>query len=179
MSVYPERRNGRLSGEWIAEITHVGVRVRKRFDIKHEADRWADGTKATGAQPQVEPEKPALFVASVSKQDSRNMNQMDQSSKKHRAAHSKLSPAAVKYRRGLPDDDLSAVKKLAGALKVFSNETATMPMQYVESFLLVAEEEGLGVTDYAKRAGIRCPSCRVTCWILENVTAKWGLGSTG
>jgi hypothetical protein len=39
MAVYPERRSNRLSGEWIAEVTHVGVRVRKRFDTKHETDR--------------------------------------------------------------------------------------------------------------------------------------------
>jgi hypothetical protein len=39
----------------------------------------------------------------------------------------------------LPDEDLSAVKKLAGALRVFSNERGTMPMQYVQSFLLVAD----------------------------------------
>ena len=42
MAVYPERRGGRLSGTWIAEVTHAGTRVRKRFPTKHEAQRWAD-----------------------------------------------------------------------------------------------------------------------------------------
>lgn len=29
-----------------------------------------------------------------------------------------------------------------------------MPLQYVTAFLLVAQEEGLGVSDYAQRAGV-------------------------
>lgn len=156
MSVYPERRSGRLSGKWIAEVTHIGVRVRKRFETKHEADRWADIIKATGAPPQDDPGKPALLAADTPPYASRSITPWDQPSKKHRAPNGKLSPAATisYYKRGLPDEDLLAVKKLAGALQVFSNERGTMPMQYVESLLLVAEEEGLSVTDYAKRADV-------------------------
>lgn len=51
MAVYPERRGKRLSGKWIAEVTQAGERRRKRFDTKHEAERWADFTKLTGAAP--------------------------------------------------------------------------------------------------------------------------------
>ena len=32
MAVYAERRNGRTPGVLIAEVMHLGVRVRKRFD---------------------------------------------------------------------------------------------------------------------------------------------------
>lgn len=51
MAVYPERRKGRLSGCWIAEVTQAGERRRKRFPTKHEAERWADFTKLTGLPP--------------------------------------------------------------------------------------------------------------------------------
>jgi hypothetical protein len=65
--------------------------------------------------------------------------------------------------RGLPDDDVSTVKDLIGALDIFLDDaekhdewrrTKTMPARYIKSFLLVAEEEGLGPTDYAKRANV-------------------------
>jgi hypothetical protein len=48
MAVYAEKRNGRLTGVFIAEVMHLGVRVRKRFDTKRE-DRWEADVKATGA----------------------------------------------------------------------------------------------------------------------------------
>jgi hypothetical protein len=32
MAVYAEKRNGRTPGVFIAEVMHLGVRVRKRFD---------------------------------------------------------------------------------------------------------------------------------------------------
>ena len=154
MSVYPERRNGRLTGKWIAEVTHLGVRVRKRFDTMREAQRWEDGVKATGAPPQHDRGKPAVFAANPPTQTLRT-SPWRQPPKKHRPTNGKLSPfTGHHFGRGLPDEDLSAVKKLAGALRVFSNERGTMPMQYVQSFLLVADEEGLGVTDYAQRANI-------------------------
>jgi DNA-binding MarR family transcriptional regulator len=57
-------------------------------------------------------------------------------------------------KRGLPDEDLAAVKAELGALNVFLEERGTMPVQYITAFLLVAEEEGLGVGDYAKRANV-------------------------
>jgi hypothetical protein len=49
MAVYAEKRNGRLTGVFIAEVMHLGERVRKRFDTKREADRWEADVKATGA----------------------------------------------------------------------------------------------------------------------------------
>lgn len=51
MAVYPERRSGRLTGVWIAEVTHLGKRRRDRFMTKHEAERWEGLVKLTGALP--------------------------------------------------------------------------------------------------------------------------------
>ncbi len=50
--------------------------------------------------------------------------------------------------------DLQAVKNLMAALEAFRAIRPTMPLQYVMSFLLVAAEEGLGVNEYAERAGV-------------------------
>jgi hypothetical protein len=52
------------------------------------------------------------------------------------------------------DDEKKSIKSLLGALGPFRVLRDTMPLQYVTSFLRVAEEEGLGVNDYAKRAGV-------------------------
>ncbi len=52
MSVYPERRNGRLTGVWIAEAFDKDKeRRRKRFASKLEGERWADYITLTGAPP--------------------------------------------------------------------------------------------------------------------------------
>jgi DNA-binding MarR family transcriptional regulator len=56
--------------------------------------------------------------------------------------------------KGLPDNDKRAASALLAALEPFRAIRGTMPLQYVVAFLLVAEEEGLGVGDYAKRAGV-------------------------
>jgi DNA-binding MarR family transcriptional regulator len=56
--------------------------------------------------------------------------------------------------KGLNDAEKTAVKTLMGALEPFRAIRGTMPLQYVTAFLLVAEEEGLGVSDYARRAGV-------------------------
>jgi DNA-binding MarR family transcriptional regulator len=53
-----------------------------------------------------------------------------------------------------PDRERLGVKNLLAALEPFRIVRGTMPLQYVFAFLLVAEEEGLGVVDYAKRAGV-------------------------
>ena len=45
-------------------------------------------------------------------------------------------------------------KSINRALKPFFAVRDTMPLQYVATFLLVAEEEGLNVATYATRAGI-------------------------
>ena len=52
------------------------------------------------------------------------------------------------------EEDKATSKRLLGALEPFRVLRATMPLQYVTAFLLVAEEEGLGVVDYARRAGV-------------------------
>jgi integrase len=62
MAVYPERRKGRLTGVWIAEITINGARAgRERFQSQKEAQRWYDHMKLLGAPPPGgrEREKPA------------------------------------------------------------------------------------------------------------------------
>jgi DNA-binding MarR family transcriptional regulator len=56
--------------------------------------------------------------------------------------------------KSLPGEELASVKSLLGALEPFRGLRGTMPLQYVVAFLLVAEEEGLGVGDYARRAGV-------------------------
>lgn len=59
----------------------------------------------------------------------------------------------VNFKR-LADEDRLAVKAGIGIVDTFQTLRSTMPLQYVKAFLLVAEEEGLGVNDYAKRAGV-------------------------
>jgi DNA-binding MarR family transcriptional regulator len=54
----------------------------------------------------------------------------------------------------LEGSDAQAVKSLLAAIEAFRAIRPTMPLQYVVAFLLVAMEEGLGVSDYAKRAGV-------------------------
>jgi DNA-binding MarR family transcriptional regulator len=54
----------------------------------------------------------------------------------------------------LSDEDRAAVRGLMGSLEPFRALRGTMPLQYVIAFLLVAEEEGLGVGEYAQRAGV-------------------------
>jgi DNA-binding MarR family transcriptional regulator len=57
--------------------------------------------------------------------------------------------------RSKPDaEEVAALRSLTAALEPFKAIRATMPLQYVHAFLLVAMEQGLGVSDYAKRAGV-------------------------
>lgn len=56
--------------------------------------------------------------------------------------------------RKLTEDESKSVKAILGAHEPFRALRSTMPLQYITAFLLVAEEEGLGVVDYAKRAGV-------------------------
>lgn len=51
MAVYPERRKGRLTGKWVAEVPLHGKRQRGRFDTKREADQWEGIIKLTGELP--------------------------------------------------------------------------------------------------------------------------------
>jgi DNA-binding MarR family transcriptional regulator len=57
-------------------------------------------------------------------------------------------------RQSLPDEEKRSVKSLIMAIEAFRDMRHDMPLQYVHTFLLVAEEEGLGVTEYAERAGV-------------------------
>jgi hypothetical protein len=57
-------------------------------------------------------------------------------------------------RQSLSDDEKRSTKGLITALETFRELRRDMPLQYVYSFLLVAEEEGLGVNEYAKKAGV-------------------------
>ena len=52
----------------------------------------------------------------------------------------------------LSDAQLGALKGLNNALEPFRAERATMPLQYVTAFLLVATDENQNVSEYAKRA---------------------------
>lgn len=54
----------------------------------------------------------------------------------------------------LPDAERAAIQNLLAAFDPFFELRSTMPLQYVTAFLLVAHEEGLGVGDYAERAGV-------------------------
>ena len=57
-------------------------------------------------------------------------------------------------KRGLPEEELSAVRGLLGALEPFFALKGTLPTRCVQAFLLVAEEEGLSVGEYARRANM-------------------------
>ncbi len=57
-------------------------------------------------------------------------------------------------RKSLPDDERKSARTILTALSSFFEIRETMPLQYVTAFLLVAEEEGLGIGEYAKRANV-------------------------
>lgn len=57
-------------------------------------------------------------------------------------------------RQSLPEQDRKTARALLQATQPFRDLRATMPLQYVTTFLLVCEEEGLSVGDYAERAGV-------------------------
>ena len=45
-------------------------------------------------------------------------------------------------------------RALLAAIRAFMRERGDMPAQYIQTFLLVATEPGLGVSEYALRAGV-------------------------
>lgn len=52
MAVYPEKRKGKYTGVWIAEVTINGARAgRERFQNQTDAQRWYDHMKLLGAPP--------------------------------------------------------------------------------------------------------------------------------
>jgi DNA-binding MarR family transcriptional regulator len=59
----------------------------------------------------------------------------------------------VDFKR-VSDSERRAIRIMLAAHEQFRDIRSTMPLQYVVAFLLVAEEEGLSVNDYAKRAGV-------------------------
>lgn len=58
-----------------------------------------------------------------------------------------------RFKQTATHDEKVALKTTLVALRPFKALRDTMPLQYVTAFLLVALEEGLTVTEYAKRAG--------------------------
>lgn len=57
-------------------------------------------------------------------------------------------------KKQLGENETNAARSLLGAIEPFRALRGTMPLQYVHAFLLVAMEEGLSVSEYAKRAGV-------------------------
>src|SRR5260370_24418543 len=58
------------------------------------------------------------------------------------------------FNQSLSDDEKAAISNLEAALKQFFKLRATMPLQYITAFLLVALKEGQTVTELARGAGI-------------------------
>jgi DNA-binding MarR family transcriptional regulator len=54
----------------------------------------------------------------------------------------------------LPEEELMLVRNLLGALEPFFQLKGTLPTRCIQAFLLVAEEEGLSVNEYARRANM-------------------------
>lgn len=57
-------------------------------------------------------------------------------------------------RQSLSDDEKGVLKGVLRALDPFAEMRVDMPLQYVRSFMLVAMEEGKGVSEYAEQAGV-------------------------
>ena len=60
----------------------------------------------------------------------------------------------IQFKQSVSADQRSLLKNTLNALKPFRQLRDTMPLQYVAAFMLVASEEGLNVTEYARRAGV-------------------------
>jgi hypothetical protein len=57
-------------------------------------------------------------------------------------------------RDGLKEDDIKLLRAFYQALVPFERIRHDMPMQYVRTFMLVCMKPGLGVNEYASRAGV-------------------------
>lgn len=57
------------------------------------------------------------------------------------------------FKQSISAEQRTTLKSTLNALKPFRAVRETIPLQYVTAFLLVATEEGLNVSEYAKRAG--------------------------
>jgi hypothetical protein len=60
----------------------------------------------------------------------------------------------VLTRTPIPDEEKRASGSLLAALAPFFELRGDMPAQYIKTFLLVAMDEGHGVGEYARRAGV-------------------------
>lgn len=60
---------------------------------------------------------------------------------------------AVSLKQSISTEQRTLLKRQLNALKPFRKVRESMPLQYVQAFLLVATEEHLNVSEYAKRAG--------------------------
>lgn len=69
------------------------------------------------------------------------------------------------FKPTLSEEDKAAARALFLALKPFRDIRSTMPLQYVITFLLVAMEEGKGVTEYAEIAAV--PATVMTRHLLD------------
>jgi DNA-binding MarR family transcriptional regulator len=72
------------------------------------------------------------------------------------ALHMKPVGAAYmsEFKPTLTEEEKAYMRTLALALEPFRALRTTMPMQYIITFLMVATDEGLGVTEYAEKAGV-------------------------
>jgi hypothetical protein len=57
------------------------------------------------------------------------------------------------YEQVCTEEQRALLKVTLNAIKPFRKLRETMPLQYVTAFMLVATDEGLNVSTYAKRAG--------------------------
>ncbi len=71
----------------------------------------------------------------------------------HRERMAGAMSMSAGHRASITADQIRALKSQLNALKPFRKVRETMPLQYATAFLLVATEEHLNVTEYAKRAG--------------------------
>ena len=60
----------------------------------------------------------------------------------------------TKFEPTLTKEEIAAARALYLALKNFTTERKTMPLQYVMTFLQVCMDEGKGVMEYAERAEV-------------------------
>lgn len=78
----------------------------------------------------------------------------------------------------LDKEDKAAIFRAMKFVDAFRQLRPTMPLQHAHTFLLVATEEGLGVSEYAERAGV--PQTVMTRHLLDmgshTRTRQEGLG---
>jgi DNA-binding MarR family transcriptional regulator len=54
----------------------------------------------------------------------------------------------------MPDEVAETARRLARGIQLFMGHESSMPLQYMNAFLLVATDEGKSVNEYAKRSGV-------------------------